>query len=149
MTSEVLLVQGSTIKISDGAVTELTPSPEPTFFVLDCIGREITVTGGTSTEIDTTTFCSTAKEFKLGLPDAGTMSLSGHWVPGHEAFDEIAVAHSDKLTRLIEVEFEDGSTFRVLAIVQQRSFSMAVDGVVSATFNFRLTGATSEVTASV
>lgn len=148
MSSEVLLVQGMAIRISDGEVTELTPSPEPTFHTLDCIAREITYTGGTATENDVTTICSTAKEFRLGLEDSGTMSVSGHWKPGNDAHEEIKTAAGDKLRRLIEVEFEDGSIFRALAYVSQRSWSAAVDGVVSATFNFRLTGPTSEVAAS-
>lgn len=148
MSSEVLLVQGMSISISDGEVTELTPSPEPTWHVLDCIAREITYTGGTATENDVTTICSTAKEFRLGLQDSGTMSVTGHWKPGNDAHEEIKAAAADKLRRLIEVEFEDGSIFRALAYVSQRSWSAAVDGVVTATFNFRLTGATSEVAAT-
>lgn len=149
MSSEVLLVQGSSIKISSGEVTELTPSPEPTFFSLDCISREITYSGGTASENDVTTICSTAKEFRLGLQDSGTMSVTGHWKPGNDAHEEIKAAAADKLSRLIEVLFEDGSSFRALAYVSQRSWAAAVDGVVSATFNFRLTGATSELAASV
>ncbi len=148
MSSEVLLVQGMSISISDGEVTELTPSPEPTWHVLDCVAREITYTGGTATENDVTTICSTAKEFRLGLQDSGTMSVTGHWKPGNDAHEEIKAAAADKLRRLIEVEFEDGSIFRALAYVSQRSWSAAVDGVVTATFNFRLTGATSEVAAT-
>ncbi len=148
MSSEVLLVQGMSISISDGEVTELTPSPEPTWHVLDCVSREITYNGGTATENDVTTICSTAKEFRLGLQDSGTMSVTGHWKPGNAAHEEIKAAAADKLRRLIEVEFEDGSIFRALAYVSQRSWSAAVDGVVTATFNFRLTGATSEVAAT-
>lgn len=144
MSSEVLLVQGTAIRIFDGEVTELTPSPEPTFHTLDCVSREINYTGGTATENDVTTICSTAKEFRLGLQDSGTMSVTGHWKPGNDAHEEIKAAAADKKTRLIEVEFEDGSTFRALAFVSQRSWSAAVDGVVSGTFNFRLTGPTSE-----
>lgn len=148
MSSEVLLVQGTAIRISDGEVTELAPSPEPTFFTLDCITREITYTGGTATENDVTTICSTAKEFRLGLQDSGSLSVTGHWKPGNDAHEEIKVAAEDKLRRLIEVEFEDGSTFRALAYVSQRSWTAAVDGVVTATFNFRLTGPTMETAAS-
>lgn len=148
MSSEVLLVQGTAIRISDGEVAELTPSPEPTFHTLDCISREITYTGGTATENDVTTICSTAKEFRLGLQDSGSMSVTGHWKPGNAAHEETKAAAADKLTRLIEVEFQDGSTFRALAFVSQRSFSAAVDGVVTGTFNFRLTGPTSEVAAT-
>lgn len=147
MASAVILVQGSHIDISEDEVLELTPSPEPAFARLDCIAREIQFQGGTKTENDVSTICSTAKEFRLGLKDSGTMSVTGHWVQGHPAHQVIREAEADSKTRLILVTFEDGSTFRALALVSQRSFSMAVDGVVSATFNFRLTGDTLEVDA--
>lgn len=144
MASEVLLVQGTSIQISTTAVTEINPSPEPTFATIDCIGREIQYQSGAATEIDVTTICSTAKEFRLGLEDPGTMTVNGHWKQGHPAHTVIRTASSDKQTRLIKVTFEDGSIFRALAFVQQRSFNAAVDGVVTATYNFRLTGSTNE-----
>ncbi len=148
MSSEVVLVQGTSIKISTTAVDELSPSPEPTFATLDCTSREIQYQGGTATENDVTTICSTAKEFRLGLADSGSMSVTGHWVQGNAAQVVIRTAAADKLTRLIEVEFADGSLFKALALVSQRSWAAAVDGVVSATFNFRLTGPTLEVDAT-
>lgn len=150
MASEVLLVQGTHIDISILPVDDLTPSPPllpGAFARLDCIAREIQYQGGTATENDVTTICSTAKEFRLGLEDSGTMSVTGHWKQGQEAHEVIKTAGKDKQTRLIRVEFEDGSTFSALALVSQRSWSAAVDGVVSATFNFRLTGDTLEVAA--
>lgn len=145
MASEVLLVQGTSIRISTTEVKELTPSPPPVFASLDCIGREIQYQGGSAAEIDSTTICSTAKEFRLGLEDSGSMSVNGHWKQGHPAHTAIRVAAGDKKTRLIEVEFEDGSIFKALALVQQRSWSAAVDGIVSASYTFRLTGPTLEV----
>lgn len=148
MASEALLVQGTSIKISTTAVTDVTPSPLPAFAVLDCIGRSITYEGGTADEIEVTTLCSTAKEFRLGLEDAGTMSVAGHWKQGHAAHTAIRAAAADKQSRLIVVTFEDGSTFSALAYVSQRSFSAEVNGVVTATYNFRLTGATAEVDAA-
>lgn len=144
-TSEVTLVQGLSISISTGEVTELTPSPTPASVILDCIGREITYAGGASTEIDVTSFCSTAKEFRLGLEDSGTLSVTGHWVQGNAAHGVLRTAASDKLQRLITVTFVDGSTFSCLAFVTQRGFGAAVDGVVSANYSFRLTGDTLEV----
>lgn len=150
MSSEVVLVQGSHIDISVAEQTDLTPSPPlgtgaGVWARLDCIAREIQYQGGTATENDVTTICSTAKEFRLGLEDSGTMSVSGHWVIGNPAHEVIKTAGKDKKTRLIKVTFEDGSEFHALALVSQRSWSAAVDGVVSATFNFRLTGDTLEI----
>lgn len=148
MSSEVVLVQGSEIRISVTEVVDLGESPEPDFAPLNCIGRDIQIQGGTAPEVDVTTFCSTAKEFRLGLRDSGTMTVSGHWVQTNEAHQVIRAADADKKTRLIEIEFEDGSLIRVLALVQQRSLSMAVDGVVSGTFVFRLSGEMQEIDAT-
>lgn len=145
MPSQVVLVQGSTFKISEEEVTELTPSPTPDMATIDCIGRELQVQGGTKTENDTTTFCSTAKEFRLGLKDAGSMTLNGHWVQGHAAHNAIRDAENDSLTRLVEITFPNGSIWRSLALVSQRSFSGVVDGVWTGSFVFRLTGSTQEV----
>lgn len=147
MASEVVLVQGSSISISNDEVTDVAVTPAAPSAVLDCIGREVSYQGGSANEIDVTTICSTAKEFRLGLSDSGTMSVSGHWVQGTDAHTVIRQADRDKKRRLIAVTFEDGSIFKALALVSQRSWNMAVDGVVSATFNFRLTGETLEVDA--
>lgn len=145
MPSEALKVQGTSIKISQATEDNVDVNPLPTMVALDCIGREIQYQGGTSTEIDTTTLCSTAKEFMLGLEDPGTMSVNGHWKQGNPAHAVIRQAAKDKLPRLIDVEFEDGSIFRAVALVSQRQWSAAVDGVVTATYNFRLTGPTKEI----
>lgn len=144
MSSKVLLVQGLTLQISVGEVDEVNPSPIPEMVSLDCTSREISVTGGTATENDVTTFCSTAKEFRMGLRDSGTMSINGHWKQGEPAHTVIRTADADKLKRLIQVTFEDGSVWKALAFVSQRSWSAAVDGIVSASYNFRLTGETNE-----
>ena len=112
MASEVVLVQGTSIKISTTEVTDAGASPSPTFALMDCIGREIQVQGGTSPEIDVTTLCSTAKEFRLGLADPGTMTITGHWVQGHAAHNVIRAAAADKQLRLIEISFVDGRSSR-------------------------------------
>jgi len=139
MASKVLLVQGTSLQISTNEATS-TGDSGLTFETLDCTSREMQWQGGQATENDTTTLCSTAKEFRLGLPDSGTMSVAGHWVISDDGQAVIKAADKDKKPRLIKVTFEDGSVFASLAIVSQRSWSAAVDGVVSATFNFRLTG---------
>jgi hypothetical protein len=144
MPSEVLLTQGTTIQVSTTAATEVNPSVEPSFATLACITREIQFQEGSATENDVTTLCSTAKEFRLGLQDPGTMTLSGHWKQGNAGHTVLRTAAADKEARLFKVTFEDGSIFRALGYVQQRSWSAPTDGVVSATYNIRLTGATNE-----
>lgn len=148
MPSEVVLVQGLTIGVSSAAQTELSPSPEPVLQMLDCVGRELSYQGGQATENDVTTFCSTAKEFRLGLEDSGNFTISGHWVQGNAAIAVLRTAAADKLARLFVVEFENGDQFRFLAYVAQRSWTAAVDGVVTGVWNLRLTGAVQEIVAT-
>ena len=148
-TSSVMLVQGITISFSTAtmaAVSEFDASPAPAVTQLECLSREVTVQGGSSSEIDVTTLCSTAKEFRLGLEDTGSMNITGHWLQSDPAHISIKNAAADKLARGIEVTFSDNTTYRCLAFVQQRSWSAAVDGVVTATYTFRLTGAATETT---
>lgn len=144
MPSQVVLVQGSGLQISTTAVSELAPSPMPTMVSMDCTAREINYQGGTAAEIDVTTFCSTAREFRLGLEDPGQFTITGHWVQTDPAYAVLRTAASDKQTRLFVVEFSDGSTFSVLGFVASRGFSAAVDGVVTGTWTIRLTGSTLE-----
>lgn len=148
MPNPVLLVQGTKLDISIAEVTLVTATVAAEGFKsLDITAKSVQYQGGSADEIDTTVLASTAKEFRLGLQDAGTMSVAGHWVQGDAAQAVIKAAASDKKTRLIRVTFNDGSTFAGLAFVSQRSWDAQVSGVVSATFNFRLTGATLETDA--
>lgn len=148
MPSQVVLVQGTTVQISSAAETDVAPSPLPTMVSLDCTARQIQYQSGTANEIDVTTFCSTAKEFRLGLDDPGQFTFTGHWVQTDAAHAVIRTAAADKQTRLFIVTFEDGSTFSALGFVSQRGFDAAVDGVVTGSFTIRLTGAVAEVDAT-
>lgn len=143
-TSKVTLVQGTTIQVSVTAVDTAQPSPMPTLVSLDCTAKEIQYQSGTANEIDVTTFCSDAKEFRLGLDDPGQFTFSGHWVQTDAAHAVLRAAAIDKQSRLFIVTFPDTSTFSALGFVSQRSFSAAVDGVVTSSFTVRLTGAVVE-----
>lgn len=142
MPSKSLLVQGSTLKISVAEAVSTAPLIPPSSYAsLDCTTREVQWQGGQADEIDTTTFCSTAKEFRLGLGDSGTLTHQGHYLLTDPAYQVFKAADLDKKPRLLELIFADNSKFACLALVQQRSFGAAVNGVVTATTTFRLTGA--------
>lgn len=145
MPSQVVTVQGTSVKVSVLKNENIAPVPLPTMAVLDCTAREIQYQSGTANEIDVTTFCSTAKEFRLGLDDPGQFTFTGHWVQKDAAHKVIAAAAIDKQVRLFIVTFPDGSEFRALGFVSQRSFGAAVDGVVTGSFTIRLTGAVMEL----
>lgn len=148
MPSEVVLVQGLTLQVSTTAEDSVDPSPLPALASLDCVGREINYQGGQATEIDVTTFCSTAKEFRLGLEDAGNFTISGHWVQGNAAIAVLRAAAADKLARLFIVTFENGDQFRATGYVSQRSFTASVDSVVTGSWTIRLSGPTLEIVAT-
>lgn len=147
MPSQVVQVQGTTLRVSVAPATNAAVDPLPTMADLSCVAREIQYQSGTAAEIDVTTFCSTAKEFRLGLDDPGQFTFNGHWVQTAAAHKVIRAAAVDKQPRLFIVVFPDGSEFRALGFVSQRSFSAAVDGVITGSFTIRLTGATVEVDA--
>lgn len=148
MSSKVVLVQGTKLNISTEAASS-TDKTGLTMAELNCTTRQIQWQGGQATENDVTTICSTAKEFRLGLSDAGTLSVTGFWKSDDPAQTVIKTADKDKKPRLIEIEFEDKSKFACLALVQQRSWDANVDGVIAATFNFRLTGEPVETPAPI
>lgn len=143
MSSKALLVQGTTLQISTQEATSTAPTGL-TMADLDCTARQLQWQGGQATEHDTSTLCSTAKEFRLGLSDSGTLSVTGFWKSDDSAQKAIKAADKDKKPRLIVVTFPDRSKFTCLALVQQRSWDAQVDGVVGATFNFRITGEVEE-----
>jgi hypothetical protein len=143
MPSSVIPVRGLSVRLSVGEVSSVDDGFGE-YVTLDCISRSITYDGGVAGEVDVSSFCSNAKETRFGLENSGTISVQGHWLQGHPAHAVIRAAALDKRKRLFEVTFVDGTTFKALAFVSQRSWAAAVDGVVSATFNFRLTGPVSE-----
>jgi hypothetical protein len=148
MTSVVTTVQGMSVDISTSECTDVNITPLPDMASLNCLTKNVSVTGGSSSEIDITTLCSTSKEFRLGLSDAGTMSIGGFWKIDDPAHIALREADEDHLPRLIVVTFSDGSSWKCLALVSQRNWSAAVDGVVEATYSLRLTGQPVETVAT-
>lgn len=146
MPSVSVLAQGTDIEISTTEQTDVA-SNLALYTSLNCITKEIQYQGGTATEIDTTTLCSTAREFRIGLQDPGTMTINGHWAQGDAGHEALRAAAEASTTRLIRITFPDGSTFKAIALVRQRSFTVPTDGVVTATYSLRLTGGTLETLA--
>lgn len=71
MTAPVpIITQGATMTITDGSASPVS------------IGGISTITGfggGKASEIDVTTFASTAKEYLMGLQDFGSFEIEGVW----------------------------------------------------------------------
>lgn len=144
MASLSIPVQGTSIQISTTPQTALEPGTPPAFSTLDCTLRNMQWQGGTKTSTDVTTICSTAKEKRQGLRDAGTLSLSGFWLIGAPGHDALKASYDSDEDYLFVVTFVDGSIWRSLGHVTQRGWSAAVDGVVEASYSIELTGDTAE-----
>jgi hypothetical protein len=139
-----LLAQGTSVQMSIDECTDVM-APFPPMVLMDCTTKSITVTGGMSAEIRTSTMCSVASEYRIGKTDHGTLTVEGFWKIGNTAHDAVAVAAKDRKRRLLLVTFRDGSKWRCVAMVSQRTWNAAVDGVVGSTCTFKLTGPAIEV----
>lgn len=145
MTSKAQLVAGSSLSISTEKHTDVSTAPLQTAMEsMDCSARTVAWQSGGTDEIETTVLCSTAKEFLMGLSDAGSFTVSGFWKQGDPAQKVCKDASKDKQTRYVKMTFADGSTFASLAYVSGRSWSAAVNGSVEGEWTFRCTGETVE-----
>jgi len=131
-----LLSQGTGIYISDLA------SPE----VFSEIGQVMTISGpdGSASEIDVTNLASSAKEFVIGLPDEGSVSLEVSFdYAGSIGHDTLHTARISQVLQHFQIRLSDSprTTIDFQAYVTQFSLSLGVDDKVSATFGLRITGA--------
>ena len=130
--------QGSGIRISDLA------SPE----VFSDIGQVISISGpdGSASEIDVTNLASAAKEFVIGLPDEGSVSIevvfdySAAVSTGHET---LHAARASQVQQHMRIFLSDSpeTIIDFQCFVTSFSLSLGVDDKLGATFGIRITGA--------
>jgi len=138
MSSSALVSQGMTLKISDAA------SPE----VYTAI-PEITSLGGPdgeASEIDTTDLDSTAKEFRLGLVDNGSINVSMNFRPAQTQHALLRTLSVSGAARNYRLTFTDSpaTIWTFSAFVKGVPIENSVDGVTTASINLRITGAITE-----
>lgn len=97
--------------------------------------------GGTKTENDASSLCSTAKEYELGLPDFGTTQLDFHFAP--QTAIQLAMAEldlsGDKMAVAVRLPKNGGSRTQ-LGFVTQTSETASVNGLWTGTMTVRNTG---------
>ena len=106
------------------------------------IGNVVSYTGfdGESTEIDTTTLSSTAKEFEIGLEDFGTFQmelLADQTDTGQAALRTAKTARS---TDTYVVTFSDDWTATFSGLVKSFTSTGGVDDVDKSSASIRITG---------
>jgi hypothetical protein len=110
------------------------------------VGGLMSISGigsGSATEIDITTFASTAKEFTQGLRDFGSISVELRRNQDDLGQVEMFTAMASQLTRTVVITLPT-STANVAtftAFVQSLSTDLKADGAVTGTAVLRITGA--------
>lgn len=99
--------------------------------------------GGEAADIDVTHLRSTAREYLVGLPDGGSISLSGNLVPDDAGQAEMRTAMDAQTPRHFRITLTDtapATTVEFDAYVKRFAFSAAVDSKIAFTATLRVTG---------
>lgn len=95
---------------------------------------------GTATEIDTTHLLSDAKEYLMGLPDEGSISLSINWAPADAGQLAVKAARKARTKKDFKITYSDKSTATFKGYVMGLSTDAAVDDKVNGSITLRVTG---------
>lgn len=138
MSANALESQGMTIKRGDGATTEVfTTIPEV---------RSINGPDGSASEIDVTDLSSTAREFRMGLKDEGSITLDMMYIPANTVHAGLRADRASRTLRNFKLQFTDvpATTWSFAAYVQGFSVANDVDGVTTASVTLRISGSITE-----
>ncbi len=107
-----------------------------------CDSTSFSQTGGTATEIDTTTICSTRRENVLGLSDVGSAQLDYNFA--HRTSNvQLGIEAANRAGTLIGLRLtlsDDGGSRTYLGRIQQLNVSGANDGIWTGSMTVRFTG---------
>jgi hypothetical protein len=107
-----------------------------------CDSTSFSQTGGTATEIDTTTICSTRRENVLGLSDVGTAQLDYNFAHRTSTV-QLGIEAANRAGSLIGLKLtlsDDGGHRVYLGRIQQLNVSGANDGIWTGSMTVRFTG---------
>lgn len=133
MAATPILTQNTTISIDDSGGTPVT------------INGVISISGigsGSATEIEVTTLASTAKEYRQGLRDFGSISIelirNQDDLGQKEMFDAMGLQATREFIITLPTSTANVGTFQ--GFVQSISTDVSADGVVTGTAQVRITG---------
>ena len=126
--------QGAVVEVNDGS----------TWLV---IGEITSVEGpsGEAEEIDVTHLGSSAKEYMVGLPDEGSLTLQGNYNPSDAGQSQCWADRASQTKRQFRVTYTDsGPTVASFeAYVKSFSTSLGVGNKISVSIGLRISGAVS------
>lgn len=136
--SDAVSAQGATIAVGDGA------SPE----VFTEIGEvtDFTTPDGEAPDIDVTHLGSTAAEFLQGLPDNGSVPISGNFVGGDAAQSTLRTARAAQTLKTFKITLTDSpaTVFTFSAFVKSFVVAAAQNDKLGFSANLRVSGAVTE-----
>ena len=102
--------------------------------------------GGQANEIDVTDLNSTAKEFRMGLQDEGSITLDIMYIPANAAHAALRAARAAQALTTFRLTFTDSplTTWTFIAFVLGFEISNSVDDVTKASVTLRVSGAVVE-----
>jgi len=95
----------------------------------------------TADEREVTTLSSTAKEFKFGLQDNGTLKLDVLYDPADAGQAAIIAARTANATRQVVMTLSNGTTATFNAIVKSVPIDAAADDDLKSSIELRVSGA--------
>jgi hypothetical protein len=114
----------------------------PVVFVNLCEAKTFQGFDGQASEIDVTTMCSVAKEYRQGLQDFGSFSFESNYVPDDAGTLKLQAAKTAGTAIWFRITLPNNLGFWVFkAFVKQMTFSGGVDTALSTSVSLRITGA--------
>ena len=95
---------------------------------------------GQAAEIETTNLQSTAKEYLMGLEDAGAFNVDINYVAADPGQSEARTARAARTLKTFLVTFSDATTAAFDAYVLSNPITGGVDAKVDSSFSMRITG---------
>jgi len=131
--ADVIPLQGALVEFSDGAAT-------PTFTPVT--GAEnITWGDGEVTDIDTTTFESTAMEYSPGLPDYGSASMNfKRRNPNDPGQAAMAASMGDPTLRELRITFATGDVCTIKCYVKSMPYDGSVNNILTGSASLKVSG---------
>lgn len=126
-----------------GAGLAVDPAGGTTWTDLDCNVEGFTGQGGSKPEIDTTVWCSTAKEYLSGMADYGSWQVSGFYQPGDAGSAALKALFENSAVAAWKLTFptSPATTWTVNGTVNEFSVSAQKDDAFRMTFSVKLSGA--------
>lgn len=95
---------------------------------------------GQANDIETTHLDSTAKEYIVGLPDNGSITIGMNALSGDAGHTVALTALGDQNRRWLKIVWSNGDTWSIAVLVKDYTWAGGIDAKVDASMSLRTTG---------